>query len=257
MSKIVAPALKALLEGFIDYAGAFPPAKLSIEDAAANYDDYRNGEYSWMLHRFVVGAAEIGQLPGSLDGQIALLGESDNVRAASIEAKNIVHAQRPVYCEVTPGDLQQLDAVKEAGCFAKIRTGGVMPEAIPTPSAVAAFIGACAERRLPFKATAGLHHPLRAMHPLTYEPDAPRAIMHGFLNVLLAASFSWRGERRIEPIVADTDRQSFAFDERAHWRNLSLSVDEIREARRNFIHSVGTCSFEEPVHDLQALGLLL
>lgn len=256
MSKVVAPALKALLEGFIDYAGIFPPAKLTVETAVANYEYYRNGEYSWMLHNLVVSPDKIESLPQSLSGQLAVLGEVDESRASSLETKNIVVAKRPVYCEVSPGDLRQLDAVKKSGCFAKIRTGGVVPEAIPAPSVVSSFITACAERRLPFKATAGLHHPIRAVHPLTYEPDAPRAIMHGFINVLLASAFAWHGEREIEPIVADTDPRSFSFDTEARWGNRSLSVDAIRKARQEFIHSVGSCSFDEPVHDLKALGLL-
>ena len=42
-------------------------------------------------------------------------------------------------------------------------------------------------RGVPFKATAGLHHPLRAEYRLTYAPDSPRGTMFGFLNVFLAA----------------------------------------------------------------------
>jgi len=37
---------------------------------------------------------------------------------------------------------------------------------------------------VPFKATAGLHHPLRCIHPLTHEPNSPAAAMHGFLTSL-------------------------------------------------------------------------
>ena len=161
-----------------------------------------------------------------------------------------------MYCEVAVNNLHALDDVKQSGCFAKIRTGGLKPEAIPSRADVAAFIGACAERRLAFKATAGLHHPIRKEHRLTYDADAPRAIMHGFLNVLMASAFAWQGERQIEPIVSEMDAGAFSFDERAHWGKRSLSAAEIRDARKNFMHSVGSCSFEEPVQDLKELGLL-
>lgn len=107
-----------------------------------------------------------------------------------------------------------------------------------------------------FKATAGLHHPLRAPHPLSGEADAPRAVMHGFLNVFLAAAFAWHGERRIEPIVAETDARAFRFDERAHWRDRSLEAAQVRTAREQFAHAFGSCSFAEPVADLEALGWL-
>jgi len=146
--------------------------------------------------------------------------------------------------------------VQRAGCFAKLRTGGVKPEMIPAVGDVAAFIAACAERRLAFKATAGLHHPVRALHPLTYDREAPRAVLHGFLNVFLAAAFAWHGERTIEPILAEMNASAFRFDERARWRDWSLDAGQVQESRQQFAHSFGSCSFGEPVQDLEALGLL-
>ena len=82
--------------------------------------------------------------------------------------------------------------------------------------------------------------------------------MHGFLNVLLASAFAWHGhENLVEPILAEQDAAQFSFlDERAIWRDRKLSTGQIIEARRQFIHSFGSCSFEEPIRDLQALGFL-
>ena len=80
--------------------------------------------------------------------------------------------------------------------------------------------------------------------------------MHGFLNVFLAAAFAWHGLRDLEPILAETDAGAFSFDEEASWRDQSLSTDQIRDARKNFAHAFGSCSFEEPVQDLEGLGLL-
>ncbi len=252
----VAPALRALLERLIDYAGIYPPAALPLETSVANYGSYQASEFSWMLRWLVVGSAELQNVPKSLDGCISLLSETDDNRAATLETKSVVEAKHPVYCEVGVSNLDQLDAVKAAACYAKIRTGGVKPEAIPSPKDVAAFIVACAERRLPFKATAGLHHPIRAEYALTYEADAPRAVMHGFLNVLMAAAFAWQGEKNIEAIIAETDASAFMFEDGAKWRDLTISADAIKDARQNFMHSIGSCSFDEPVHELQALGLL-
>lgn len=255
-STIVAPALRALLENLIDYAGFFPPAGLSLDAAVGNYSHYRTSEFSWMLRSFVVGAAEVSQMPEALYGSLALLAEADDDRAASIESRRVVTALRPVYCEVPIGKLADLAVVKQTGCFAKIRTGGLKPEAIPAPEDVAAFIKACAEHRLAFKATAGLHHPIRGVYPLTYDAAAPRAVMHGFLNVLMASAFAWHGEQQIESIVSETDPSAFAFDERAHWRGQSLEAAQIRAARLEFVHSIGSCSFAEPVQELKALKLL-
>ncbi|MBX9694301.1 MAG: hypothetical protein K2Z81_18090 [Cyanobacteria bacterium] len=256
MTKAVAPALRALLEEFIDYAGLFPPAGLSLDSALANFDSYRECDQSWMLRWFVISSSELGSVPESYNGLLSVLGSTDEPRAAVLETKAVVLADCPIYCEVSHDKLEQLDQIKQSSCFAKIRTGGLTPEAIPSPQVVAEFILACAERKLPFKATAGLHHPVRKEYALTYEKDAPRAIMHGFINVLLASAFAWNGKSDIEPILSEMDATAFSFDDRAHWRDLSLSADEIKRARQEFIHSVGSCSFEEPVNDLKALGLL-
>jgi hypothetical protein len=94
------------------------------------------------------------------------------------------------------------------------------------------------------------------MHRLTYDTGAPSAVMHGFLNVFLAAAFAWHGRRPIEPILGETDAGAFRFDERAHWRDWSLDAAEIRAVRLQFAHSFGSCSFDEPIAGLVELGLL-
>ncbi|MBK9145009.1 MAG: hypothetical protein IPM23_21150 [Candidatus Melainabacteria bacterium] len=261
MIKTVSPALKALVESLIDYAGLFPPAGLPLEIALANYQEYRSAPRSFMLRSFVLKEGDMEKAPGSLDGHFAVLAERPVTelieRAASFETTYPASCNLPVYCEVgATGNIDELDRVKESGNFAKIRCGGVKPEAIPSVEAVAAFIRACASSRLAFKATAGLHHPLRAEQALTYEGDAPRAVTHGFLNVLLASAFAFHGDDDIEPILRETDPAVFRFDERAHFKDRSLSEKQIRTARRDFVHSIGSCSFEEPVADLETLGLL-
>ena len=253
MAGTIAPAARALLTRLIDYAGTFPPAALPCGAAAANYATYRRGPHAWVLRWLVVGAADLGQVPAELDGALSVLADADAPRAAAVEARRVVRAARPVYCEVPP---DALDDVAAAGRFAKVRTGGVKPEAIPPVAEVAEFIRSCARKRLAFKATAGLHHPVRAEYALTYAPDSPRAVMHGFLNVFTAACFAWHGAPDIEPVLAETDPAAFRFDDRAHWRDRSLDVGQVRDARTNFCHAFGSCSFEEPVRDLEALGLL-
>jgi hypothetical protein len=206
-----------------------------------------------MLGRFVISAAQVTDVSAKFDGPFAILSDADHPRADAIESKNVISTGKPTYCEVS---IEQLDEPKKVGSFAKVRTGGITPDAIPSVDSVAAYIIECAERRLPFKATAGLHHPVRAAHRLTYQPDARSAMMHGFINVFIAAAFAWHGEREIHPILSETDPSAFRFDDRAHWRDLALSSEEIDQSRRNFAHSFGSCSFDEPIEDLRILGWL-
>ena len=37
----MSPSLRALLTGIVDYAGLFPPAQLSLDEAIRNYARYR------------------------------------------------------------------------------------------------------------------------------------------------------------------------------------------------------------------------
>lgn len=253
MGNALSPALRALLSNTIDYAGTFPPAGLTCSQAVGNYGEYQHSPHAWMLRWLVVSCVDLTKVPHLYDGKLSVISEREEPRAAAMESKTIFTSKKPVYCEMPP---LQLPEVKKAGCFGKVRTGGVKPEAIPTVEEVAAFIVACADLKLPFKATAGLHHPIRAEYALTYEGDSPRAVMHGFLNVFLASTFAWAGERDIVPILNEIDPQAFRFDEQAHWRDRSLSVQQIQAARKQFIHAFGSCSFTEPVGDLQKWGWL-
>jgi len=206
-----------------------------------------------MLGRLVVRASELKDVPGEFDGLLSVLSETDIERAGAMETSRALRTSKPTYCEVP---VEGLDEVKRAEGFAKIRTGGVTEEAIPSVESVASFLVACAERRIAFKATAGLHHPIRAVHALTYESNAPQAFMHGFLNVFLAAAFAWHGKQNVEAILGETDPSAFRFGDAARWRDWSLTAEEVAIARSEFVHSFGSCSFEEPVDELRALRFL-
>jgi hypothetical protein len=152
-----------------------------------------------------------------------------------------------------------LAILRRRGARAKVRTGGVVPEAIPDPADVARFILACAAAGVAWKATAGLHHPVRAAHALTYEADSPRATTHGFLNVFAAAAFARAGAPvpEIEAVIREQDAAAFRLGGDAlAWRSLRVPVDALAATRSGFATSFGSCSFAEPVADLRALGVI-
>src|SRR5581483_4489721 len=105
----------------------------------------------------------------------------------------------------------------------------------------------------------GLHHPVRSVRPLTYAGDSPRAPMHGFLNVFCAAALAYHGgeQSAVAELLDETDPAALEFtDTGLNWKGRHLSASQIHSARREFAHSFGSCSFEEPVSDLRELGLL-
>ncbi|MGA3105672.1 MAG: hypothetical protein ABSD53_14410 [Terriglobales bacterium] len=170
----------------------------------------------------------------------------------------IVPAELETYFEFPLSSAGEcISAVSGVGRRAKIRTGGETPEKFPTSADVVEFIRLCAAANVPFKATAGLHHPLRSIHRLTYEDNSPSGMMHGFLNVFLAAAFLRAG---MEPALAISLLEScgpweFSSDGIQWWKN-RLGAEEIAAARKDFAISFGSCSFTEPIDDLQSLGLL-
>jgi hypothetical protein len=58
---ITVGAVRALLDGAVDYAGLFPPAALPMADAVRAYDEYRRDPHSWALGRFVVPVTRLDE----------------------------------------------------------------------------------------------------------------------------------------------------------------------------------------------------
>lgn len=267
--------MRQALAALIDYAGLFPPAGLDMQRAAENYASYRDGEYSWVLGSFVVPAARLEELekyvpsrqrPWNVSvltgpdlqeelgmiGRFVQRGAGDvawiETKAANVEQIRLVRERVPrhigIYFEIADPSL--LGTIAESGSRAKLRTGGVTAEAFPSVDKVARFIRAAREEKVPFKCTAGLHHAVRAAHPLTYQPDSPRAVMHGFLNVLLAAALAQKGAS-VEELAETLEASSLA---------LPRSDLEMRLARECGLVSFGSCSFTEPIADLRSLEIL-
>jgi hypothetical protein len=135
----------------------------------------------------------------------------------------------------------------------KLRTGGITSDAFPSSRQIAKALVVPARHQVPIKFTAGLHHPVRQFR------DEVKTKMHGFLNVLgaavLAAEHQW-DERQTAEMLEDEEASSFTFDDKSFaWRDWGIDVDRL-EARRRFVTSFGSCSFDEPREDLRALGLL-
>lgn len=151
-------------------------------------------------------------------------------------------------------------AIAGTGSAAKVRTGNVVPEGFPSAPDLARFICACAAADVPFKATAGLHHPIRAEHALTYEPNAPCGVMFGFFNVFLASAFAFAEgctSAALTEILEEQSANAFIFDPGGvKYRQNHLTNAQIAASREHFALSFGSCSFEEPVEDLKGLRLL-
>ena len=289
----------AALAQFVDYAGLFPPAAHDLQTTVTNHERYARSSDGWMLGRLVVPLSrldEVAQVLGRLPAverrwTIAVLaGAGDPVESvpaaihrfqaspgtagitvsaveaapAGLDALPAVpdhHVTLEQFVEV-PLDATRdawLDAVAARGWHAKVRTGGLTADRFPSPASLASLLEACAQRGLPLKTTAGLHHAARGAYRLTYEPGSPTGVMHGFLNLLVAALLVRAGATAADAqrALEVRDAREFTLGEDAiGWQGHTFTAAACADTRTHLLRSVGSCSFDEPVADLRALGWL-
>jgi hypothetical protein len=292
------PTLRALLRRVVDYAGLFPPAALEMPEAVEQYAAQLRSGDAWMLGRFVVPVErldELARVAGPSFGEAAepwrlsaLIGTRVADAGPAIRSFNNANRGRflvdVVECHplqsgsvaravgALPGELRifvelplvddprpMLQEISAAGAWAKMRTGGVTPDAFPATRQVVRLIARAAEVRVPFKATAGLHHPICGEYPMSYEEHALRGRMFGFLNLFAAAVFAQQGVREslLAELLEERDPGAIAFGEdRMQWRGCWASAKQIVSARSSLAMSFGSCSFAEPVAGLRDAGLL-
>ena len=240
-----------MLERLIDHAALFPPASMSLPEALDEDRQARESEYGWIVDRFVVPAAKLAELPIERPALSVVLSGLDDVAlldgAADVEAVELVlPSARPLsadlvaaYSALRPLDVETyfelvfdggwrddvpaaIGAVAAIGGRVKLRCGGAF---VPSIEQIGLVVACCRDAGVPFKATAGLHHPMR------------RGEEHGFLNLLAAATAPLD---RIEEVLAEEDGSAL----------------ELEEASREVFVSFGSCSWREPVEGLQELGML-
>jgi hypothetical protein len=269
---VTADARRALLGRLIDHAALFPPASMDMPEAIEADRAARASEHAWILDRFICPASRLGELPreaprlsvvldggeGDLEGVAEAVADGREVELveARIDPAWIPDTQALVaeklpgtqaFWELAPGRGLRgaVAAVREAGAGAKIRCGG---DSVPSIEAVAAFVAACRDAGVRFKATAGLHHPIRLGE------------RHGFLNLLAAAVFAHAdglGEEELVALLSEEDPAAFTVGAdglAVHPRHADAAA--IEAARAELFAAYGSCSFAEPVDDLTALGVL-
>jgi hypothetical protein len=241
-------ARHALFAGLIDHAPTFPPEELPLDEGLAEHRRVRESKEGWIVNRFVCAAsklAELGDEPLRLSVVIdrGQLPEPDArieaVEAAGLDPEVLFEAAPEVYFELPLRDdvSFRILQIGELGLRAKVRCGGTV---LPQVPALAEFVQACRRLEVPFKATAGLHHPIRSGNE------------HGFLNLLAAAVF---GDE--EEALGEEDASAFEVTPDAfRWRDREAAADEIARVRRGLFVSFGSCSAQEPIDGLRTLDMV-
>ena len=55
-------SLQKIMNGLIDYAGLFPPAKLPLDQAITEYISHFSDQKKWMLGRFIIPISQLNDL---------------------------------------------------------------------------------------------------------------------------------------------------------------------------------------------------
>jgi hypothetical protein len=84
--------------------------------------------------------------------------------------------------------------------------------------------------------------------------------MHGFLNLFMASAFAREGFRPavLEEVMEEEFEEVFEFDDNGiYWqREHFINIQQIEKLRERGAISFGSCSFDDPITDLQKIGLL-
>ena len=268
-------SVRSLLTETIDYAGLFPPSQLSMAEAVINFATYRNSNYGWMLGRFVLPAARLSEFVENAGDLIsrnaasawklsALAAEDINETMRTIKDFNRennpavvcdmleVKATSESKIENTVGALPEgitayfelsldanlptlIEALAKRGQRAKIQNGRRAAGRVSLDAVDNRIHKLCMAAKVPFKATAGLHHPLKCFKPLTYAADAPQGTMHGFLNVLMGPPSPAKAiATLLEEVMEEEFDEAFEFTETGvTWRKEhSLSLAQLIAARK-------------------------
>ena len=274
--------IPSVVAGLCDDAAVFPPGLAPLPDTVRIYRDRQSSWYAALVGPLVVAAAALPRLSPLLaaadrplplsvtlpDGPAGLPQALAHAAALPIELRSVEVAvpegvapgefadrlaaalesarDLEVYVEV-PRDDRRLALIEviEGRYRAKLRTGGIRADLYPGEAELAGALAALVAARVPFKATAGLHHASRNTDPATgFE-------QHGFLNLLLATDAVERGgsECDARALLAERDGQTLA--------GLVRELDEARVRRmRSAFTSFGTCSITDPLTELIGLGVL-
>lgn len=268
-----------LIDSLVDDAAVFPPGNATMPTAVHAHLRYSGMPAAAAVGRFVCPASRLPECAAELTGDTMLAvavvadtgargvepaldfaARTHRVVAEAVEitlpadAKNLRTAARELVTALPAGDTyvevprqegwrDALDVLTEAGTYAKLRTGGADASAVPPAAGVAAFVAACVERSLPFKCTAGLHHAVRWQDPTL-------GWHHGFVNLLAAVHAAVGGGSSSD--VVDALEQTRTSELLA----ALPQTDDERKAVRAIFHGFGSCSVNDPVTDLQRLGLL-
>jgi len=288
-------AVRRLLDGIIDYAGLFPPAKLPMKESVDNFLRYRAGPEGWIMDRFVCASANLADLadelkPRNLDEPVPVSVIGKAPTTAEDWGDSLVHDAEAMtrfiervkdaadiegYEIRVPDQAGIADYVRDLRSFNQVE---VYCE-LPWTDGLKDSLGVIAEEEwLGAKArTGGLEpsafpspeslaeflqqcHQLEIKYKLTAGLHHPfrQGHMHGFLNAAIAASLLQAhdlSKSEVKEILSEEDSAAFVLKDGKLAYKDLGAALEDIDEARGLFVSYGCCSIEEPLDDLRKFGL--
>jgi hypothetical protein len=225
-----------MLTALLDDAALFPPGNAPMAEAIAAHLARRDEPDGAYVGPFVCPGSRLAELAEVLgDATIAVSLVGDLPLPATFPAGVTVVAVELADLSLLPDVPRGVRVFVErpwgseldvpSGALLKLRCGGAY---VPSACQLGTAIRRCVDDAQPFKLTAGLHHAIRTSGE------------HGLLNVLAAVDTALRGDDPVPVLLADDAA--------------ALTVRD-PQAVRALLLSVGTCSIDEPLTELRALGV--
>ena len=274
-----------MLEGFIDYAGLYPPASLDMQSVVNNWSSFQQLDDSWMLARLIIPASKLDEFkecakdvfPSSEDEmwQLSVLlppvssGKFESAVQATIDfnmescgaVANVVEFKASTTEEIDSAfsilhdDLFpfiELPIEEDPRGLIACLSGSIAGAKVRTGGVTPDLYPSSNQlaRFIHSCAVAGQAFKATAgmHHPCQHKNETVGVLEYGFLSVLqatAAASIHNATVGEVENILNGSEPNLSAFKE-----------SQLEQIRAELFNSLGTCSFEEPRNDLRKMGLL-
>jgi hypothetical protein len=274
------------LEGFIDYAGLFPPANLDMDSTVVNWNEFMQSDDSWILARLIIPASRLEEFKQAAESMLPSPEEQDLWQlsvllppAGSAEFADAVQATIEFnvsdcgavanVVEFKANTTSEIDAALELlhddlfpfielpidedprGLLASL-SGAIAGAKVRTGGITPELYPTPAHLARFIHSCAVAGQPFKATagmhHPSQNENKSVGVVEFGFLSVLQAtASASVLGSS-VEEVEAIlvSDTPDLS----------AFTEEQLEQVRAELFNSLGTCSFNEPREDLRTMGML-
>ncbi len=282
MQPVMTSADAGLFAGWINDAGLFPPAALTITQAVANYARHRVSWYDGLLANFVIidgrlvkvdtCAARLGLrrldvtvvVPGGLEAlpdALATVHRCSRLRLRAIElpigaspmltaaraAAELAEQDVALYVEVPRWQIsdRRIHQLRSYGMRLKLRGGGSSIFTFNPEDQLALTIINCAAEMLPFTCVTSVSRAVRHRDPATLLQR------HGYLNIALAtlAAVNTGSHAAVRDLLAERDQQTVAHT------TLTLTGRDVAAVRALFT-CLGSNDVSGTVTDLTTLAVI-